>query len=323
MGLPKKLLGGAVAALAAVAAASARARRAEPPDLPPPPPGDTGRHPWRHAELFYTRTGSGPAALLLHDLYAGASGEEMALLAARLTPDFETFNLDLPGFGRSGHPRLRYGPDLFFDAIVEFVRHEIDRPTLIVGSGLSAAYATEAAIRLGRLATGVALIAPPEPEGLGIIEAPTWRPLAYQALRSPLGDAYHLWRASGVRRRHLLARDLAVFPPDLEERAERLHRYARQADSRWPLWSLWAGDLSWDPRAALSRLGAPAIVLWGAEARTNAAAPEAYAAVRPDLAQHVVPGTARWPHVDAADPVADALLAWWAREGIHEPGDEE
>ena len=323
MGLRKTLLGGAVAALAAVAAASARARRATPPDLPPPAPGDSGRHAWRHAELFYTRVGSGPAALLLHDLYAGASGEEMAPLAERLAADFDTFVLDLPGFGRSGHPRLRYGPDLFFDAIVEFVRHEIDRPTLLVGSGLSAGYATEAAIRLGRLATGVALIAPPEPEGVAVIEAPTWRPLAYQALRSPLGDAYHLWRASGIRRRQVLQRGLASPPADLDERADRLHRYARQPDSRWSLWSLWAGDLAWDPRAALSRLGSPAIVVWGAEARTNAAAPEAYGAVRPDLDQVVVPGTARWPHVDAPDPVAQALLEWWAREGVHERGEEE
>ena len=39
------------------------------------------------------------------------------------------------------------GPDLFFDAIVEFVRHGIDAPVLLIGSGLAAAYATEAAIR--------------------------------------------------------------------------------------------------------------------------------------------------------------------------------
>lgn len=323
MGLRKKFLGGAVAALAAVAAASARARRAAPPELPPPAPGEPGRHAWRHADLFFTRIGSGPAALLLHDLYAGASAEEMAPLAGQLAPDFETFLLDLPGFGRSGRPKLRYGPDLFFDAIVEFVRHEIDRPTLLVGSGLSAAYASEAAIRLGGLVTGVALIAPPEPEGLAVIEAPTWRPLAYQALRSPLGDAYHLWRASGIRRRQLLQRDLAAPPADLDERADRLHRYARQPESRWPLWSLWAGDLAWDPRASLSRLGAPAIVVWGAEARSNAAAPEAYAAVRPDLEQEVLAGTARWPHVDTPDGVAERLLEWWAREGVHERGAEE
>ena len=323
MGLRKKLLGGAVVALAGVAAASARVRRAGSPELPPPAPGEAGRHPWRHAELFYTRVGTGPAALLLHDLYAGASGEEMAPLAERLAAEVEAFVLDLPGFGRSGHPRLRYGPDLFFDAIVEFVRHEIDRPTLLIGSGLSSAYAAEAAIRLGRLASGVALIAPPEPEGTAVIEAPTWRPLAYQALRSPLGDAVHLWRASETRRRQVLERDLAVEPVDLDERAERLHRYARQRDSRWPLWSLWAGDLAWDPRAALSRLGAPAIVVWGAEARKNAAAPEAYRAVRPDLPQEVLPGTARWPHVDAPARVADTILEWWAREGIHEHGDEE
>jgi pimeloyl-ACP methyl ester carboxylesterase len=323
MGLPRKLLGGAVAATAALVAASASARRSIPPELPPPAPGDPGRHPWRHAELFFTRAGSGAPALLIHDLYAGASSDEIAPLAERLSSSVETVLLDLPGFGRSGHPRMRYGPDLFFDAIVEFVRHQIDRPTLLIGSGLSAAYAAEAAIRLGRLVTGVVLIAPPEPQGLAVIESPSWRPLAYQLLRSPIGDAYHLWRSSGVRRRQVLERDLAVAPLDLGERADRLHRYARQRDSRWPLWSLWAGDLAWDPRASLSRLGAPALVVWGAAARTNAAAPEAYHAVRPDLPQEVVPGTARWPHVDAPERVADTILEWWAVEGTHANHEEE
>ena len=66
----------------------------------------------------------------------------MAPLAERLSAELETVRLDLPGFGRSGHPRLRYGPDLFFDAIVELVRHGIDAPVLLIGSGLAAAYAT-------------------------------------------------------------------------------------------------------------------------------------------------------------------------------------
>src|SRR5512134_3429363 len=142
MGPSKKLLAGVVAATAALAAASARVRRAVPPELPAPRSGASGHHPWRHADLFFTRAGSGPPALLIHDLYAGASGEEMAPLSERLGSEMETLLLDLPGFGRSGIPRMRYGPDLFFDAIVEFVRHGIDRPTLLVGSGLAAAYVT-------------------------------------------------------------------------------------------------------------------------------------------------------------------------------------
>ncbi len=323
MPLSRKLFGGAVIATAAVAAARVRGRRSSPPALPPPGPGSHGSYPWRHADLFFTRAGAGAPALLLHDLYAGASGAEMAPLAGRLSGALETTLLDLPGFGRSGRPRLRFGPDLFFDGIVEFVRHQVDAATLIVGSGLSAAYAVEAAVRLGRLARGVVLIAPPEPSGVASIEAPAWRPLAYQALRSPIGDAVRLWRSSAAGRRRLLERSLAVTPPDIEQRADGLRRFAGQPDSGWPLWSLWAGDLAWDPRPALSRLGAPALVIWGAEARVNAAAPEAYGAVRPDMPQHVVPGTGRWPHVDAPDEVAETLLDWCAVEGVERKGGEE
>ena len=323
MPLSRKLIGGAVIAAAAVAVARVSTRRSSPPELPPPGPGRPGSYPWRHADLFFTQAGTGTPALLMHDLYAGASGAEMASLAERLSVGLETTLVDLPGFGRSGRPRLRFGPDLFFDAIVEFVRHEVEAPALLVGSGLSAAYAVEAAARLGRLARGVVLIAPPEPSGVESIEAPAWRPFAYQALRSPIGDAALLWRSSTAGRRRLLERSLAVTPPDIEERADGLRRFASQPDSGWPLWSLWAGDLAWDPRPALSRLGAPALVIWGAEARDNAAAPEAYGAVRPDMPQHVVPGTGRWPHVDAPDEVAETLLEWWAVEGIERKGGDE
>jgi pimeloyl-ACP methyl ester carboxylesterase len=322
MPLSRKLLGGAVIATAAIAAARLRARRS-PPELPPPGPGHPGTFPWRHADLFFTHAGAGRPAILLHDLYAGASSAEMQPLAERLAGRLETTLLDLPGFGRSGRPRLRFGPDLFFDAIVEFVRHAVGAPALLIGSGLSAAFAVEAAGRLGRLATGVVLIAPPEPAGGIGIETPTWRPLAYQALRSPVGDAVRLWRSSAAGRRRLLERALAVTPPDIDERADELRRFARQPDSGWPLASLWAGDLAWDPRPALSRLGAPALVLWGAEARTNAAAPDAYAAVRPDLSQDVVPGTGRWPHLDAPDRIAERIEEWWAVEGPRETGGVE
>ncbi len=322
MSLSRKLFGGAVIATAAIAAARARARRSVPPELPPPGPGSPGSYPWRHADLFFTRQGAGVPALLLHDLYAGASSAEMAPVARRLATELETTLLDLPGFGRSGRPRLRFGPDLFFDAIVEFIRHAIDAPTLLIGGGLSAAYAVEAAARLGRLARGVVLIAPPEASGVAL-ESPAWRPLAYQALRSPIGDAVRLWRSSALGRRRLLERALAVTPPDIEERADDLRRFALQPGSGWALSSLWAGDLTWDPRPALSRLGAPALVIWGAEAPTNAAAPEAYGAVRPDMPQRVVPGTGRWPHLDDPDGVADRILEWWAVEGIERTGGGE
>ncbi|MDX1661543.1 MAG: alpha/beta fold hydrolase, partial [Gemmatimonadota bacterium] len=209
MGLGRKLIGGALAATAA-ATAAARALRATAPHPPAPPEGAPRRYPWRHAEIFLASRGEGPDALLLHDLYTGASSLEMEPLADRLAEEWTVHLADLPGFGRSGRPEMRFGPDLFFDAIVELVRHSIDRPTVLVGSGLSAAYAVEAAVRLGDLVSGVVLLGPPEPEGPGVIEHPTWRPLAYQALRTPFGEAYHALHAAKAWRRHALSTDLAA-----------------------------------------------------------------------------------------------------------------
>lgn len=310
MGRTRGWLGAAVAAIAG-AVASARILGSHPPPAPNPPAGTPHRFPWRHAEIFVAVRGAGPPALLVHDLYTGAAGAELEPLADRLDGRFTVHVADLPGFGRSGRPAMRFGPDLFIDAVVELVRHGVGEPTLLVASGLGAAYAVEAAVRLGDDVTGVVLLGPPEPEGIGLLESPSWRPLAYQLLRSPLGIVYHHLHATPIVQRRTHRRALAAEPPDFERRIARLSRSARQPGGHWPLWSLWVGDLAWDARPALARLGAPALVLWGAETRGNPAAPETYEAVRPDLEQRVVPGTARWPHVDDPDRSAEAILDWW------------
>ena len=318
MGFPRKLAGAALAAgAAAIALPRLLTRRA--PDPPRPAAGVPQTYPWRHADVFMTVRGQGPAALLLHDLYTGASGAEMEALADLLSNRLEVHVADLPGFGRSGRPAMRYAPDLFFDAIVELVRHSIDRPTLLLASGLTGAFAAEAALRLGNSTTGLVLLGPPEPDREGFIRPPIWGGAVYQILRSPLGQAYHWWHASLPVQRRALELDLATSTLDLEERARSRSRSARQPGGAWPLWSLWTGDLVWDPRPALARLGAPALVLWGAETKGDPAAPEAYRAVRPDLAQAVVPGTARWPHVDAPEAAARAVLEWWDRQAAPAP----
>ncbi len=322
MGLPRKLAGAALAAGAA-AIALPRFLTRRPPDLPRPAGGVAKTYPWRHADIFRTVRGQGPAALLLHDLYTGASGAEMDALAEFLSDRLEVHVADMPGFGRSGRPAMRYAPDLFFDAIVELARHAIDRPTLIVGSGLTGAFAAEAALRLGNSVTGLVLLDPPEPDREGFLRPPIWGGAAYQILRSPLGQAYHWWHASPAVQRRTLELDLASSAVDLEERARSRSRFARQPGGAWPLWSLWTGDLVWDPRPALARLGAPALVLWGAETKGDPAAPEAYRAVRPDLEQEVVPGTARWPHVDAPEATARALLAWRDRAAAPTPASRD
>lgn len=254
--------------------------------------------------------------LLLHDLHTGASGRQMGPLGDRLAGSFTVHTADLPGFGRSGRPPMRYDPELYRDAIVELVRHAIDAPTLLVGAGLSAAWAIEAALRLGPgAATGAVLLAPPEAGGSQAIRAPAWGPLAYQVLRSPFGRAYHWWHASPAVQRHTLRTSLAGAPADVDRRAAELSRSARQPDGHWPLWSLWSGGLAHDPLPALARIEAPVLVLWGAEARRHPAAPEAYRAARPDLTQDAIPGTARWPHIDQPDLTAAAILDWWEAEG--------
>lgn len=310
MGLLKKVVGSA-AAMTAGALALSRWSRGGAPEIPPPVSGTPTRFAWRHSDLFLVRRGSGPFALLLHDLYSGASSAEVARLAERLENDFTVHMLDLPGFGRSIGPPMRYDPALYIDAIVDLVHHGLEEPTILIGCGRSAPFAAEAAARLGERALGLILIAPDEPTPTDSIEPPPWGSLAYQVLRSPIGDAYHFWRGGTGERGRFIRRETAGDLGNLAELAESMHQYARQPRAKWPLWSLWAGDLAHDPRSVLAQLEAPVLVLWGAEAAVNPAAPEVYEAARPDLSQHVVSSTSRWPHLEAPGRVADQVRSWW------------
>jgi pimeloyl-ACP methyl ester carboxylesterase len=302
------MVGGALVA-GATAAAVTRLLRARPPVLPPPPPGEPRRWAWRHADLFVTVRGAGPPILLLHDVYTGAGGHEMVALGDRLAAHHTVHTLDLPGFGRSGKPRMRYSPGFFTDAIVEYVRHGIDAPAVLTGSGLTAAYVVDAAARLGDLAAGIILLGPFE-GAVEPFESPVLNRVAYQLLRTPFGELYHHVHAIAPWRRRALRAWMAAPGADLDGRADALHRYASQPGAEWPLWSLWCGELTEDPRARLAEIEAPVLAVWGAETHDDPSAPEAYRAARPDITQRVIPGTSRWPHVDDPDATAEAILSW-------------
>lgn len=163
-------------------------------------PGAPGRFEWRHASLFFTHRGAGAPLLLLHDLSRGASGVEMATLGARLSDRFTVYTLDLPGHGRSDDPAMKHDTEFFADAVVEFVRHEIGAPALVVASGQTARSACRAAATTRDAIDRLVLISPPDtvpPDLRRLATAPLilWssrtsgNPLAPEHYREALPDA--------------------------------------------------------------------------------------------------------------------------------------
>src|SRR4051794_26150635 len=110
---------------------------------------------WRRRhQVHYRRRGLGDPLLLVHNIYAGASGEEFAHKGDGLARHFTVYAVDLLGFGDSAAPWMKYTAGLYVDLLRDFARDVIGSPAHVLAAGLSCAYVTEAAVRDDAAAKG-------------------------------------------------------------------------------------------------------------------------------------------------------------------------
>jgi pimeloyl-ACP methyl ester carboxylesterase len=127
-----------------------------------------------------------PAIVHVHGF--GISGTYLTPTASRLAPFFRTYVPDLPGFGRSQHPRHPLGIPALADAIARFMDLVgLDRATLLgnsLGCPITAAFATAHPDRIER----AILVSPAGgPHNRPIVKGVAQ--LALAGLREPLGMA--------------------------------------------------------------------------------------------------------------------------------------
>ncbi len=84
---------------------------------------EEARIPFPGGDLACAVSGRGPPFLLIHSVNAAASRAEMDALASRLSRRFRVYNLDLPGFGASERPKLRYDVGRFVAAVEAAAGH--------------------------------------------------------------------------------------------------------------------------------------------------------------------------------------------------------
>ncbi|WP_430504497.1 alpha/beta fold hydrolase [Haloparvum sp. PAK95] len=135
---------GSVALGVGTAAAAARGLRYDE-ELEPALVGEQDTYRWRGMDVAYTEGGDpdDPDLVLLHGVNAAGSSGEWREVFGDLTADYHVVAPDLPGFGRSDRPPLRYSAALYEDFVHDFLQ-SFDDPT-VVASSLSAAYAARAA----------------------------------------------------------------------------------------------------------------------------------------------------------------------------------
>jgi pimeloyl-ACP methyl ester carboxylesterase len=262
----RNLAGTALLGVGAMAAANVGLRYEG--ELESPLVGDDGTFRWRGMDVAYTEAGdpADPDLVLLHGINAAGSSGEWREVFGDLTADHHVVAPDLPGYGRSDRPPLRYSAALYEDFVGDFLA-EFDEPA-VVASSLSAAYAAgalagdsargdlEVSGFVGVCPTAVAGPSPPKP----------W---LRELIRSPLvGSAVFNLIASKPSIRYFNA-DHGYYDPDAptEEWVDYEWRTSHVENARFAPASFVSGYLNSDVdlAAALAGLDVPPTIVWGRE----------------------------------------------------------
>lgn len=92
---------------------------------------------WRFGKIYYTKKGSGPAILLVHDLNHTSSHYEWKEVADKLAKSYTVYTLDLIGCGNSDKPKITYTNYLFVQLLSDFMRDVIKEKTTVVSTRYS------------------------------------------------------------------------------------------------------------------------------------------------------------------------------------------
>jgi pimeloyl-ACP methyl ester carboxylesterase len=117
---------------------------------------------WLNA--YVDRSAAGRPLVLIHSVNAAASAFEMGPLFRHYRSQRPVYALDLPGYGQSNRLQRDYTPQLFANAIAEFIEAQVGEPADVVGLSLGCEFVARAALARPELFHSLALISP---SGLG------------------------------------------------------------------------------------------------------------------------------------------------------------
>jgi pimeloyl-ACP methyl ester carboxylesterase len=253
-------LAAGVGVVGAVAAANAALARRTPP-LEPALAGSQETFRWRGMDVRYAAAGdpSDPDVVLLHGVNAAGSNGEFREVFEELAESYHVVAPDLPGFGTSDRPPLRYSAALYEEFVADFLA-AFETPA-VVASGLTASYVAAAA---GDDVSRLVLVCPTAKAGP---EPTAW---LREAIRAPVvGQGLFNLLASKPSIRYFNA-DHGYY--DVQKATDEWVAYewrtAHQENARFAPASFVSGYLNSDVDlgAALGDFGAPVTLLWGREA---------------------------------------------------------
>lgn len=269
--------------------------------------GGEGRFwPWREGDVFYAKTGEGPAAvILLHGIYAGASLFEWRKNFSALgAGPFKVYAPDWLGFGLSDKPRVRYTGAMYVDQLQGFIREVVGQPCAVVASSLGAAYAIEAARAMPDLIQSLVLICPTGFTHLASRAGLPSSQMLWRILSLPLiGTSLYNALTSRVTLRTYLENQVYFDPSYVtDEVVDHYSTAAHQYGSQYAALCFVSGLLDYSIRDSVPKLSQPAIrIVWGREARmTPLSDAEPFLAANPHAELTVFDKAGLLPHDEQA-----------------------
>ena len=300
-------LGAAVAGLTGGVVVGDRLLRGAAGELEPALDATERTYRWRGMDVAYAELGAhdDPTLLCLHGINAAGSSGEFREVAGSLAETHHVIAPDLPGFGRSDRPPLRYSATLYEEFVRDFVA-AFENPA-VVASSLTGAYLTAVADDLDF--ASLVLICPTERGG------PDRNLLARELLRAPVvGEALFNLLTSKPSIRYFNA-DHGYYDMDRVSGAwmDYEWRTAHQPNARYAPASFVSGFLNadFDLEATLADVDAPVTLLWGREADITPLKRGRELAEAADCRLVVIDDAKLLPHVEfperALEVVRDAI----------------
>ena len=274
--------------------------------------GDARFWPGPYGDIFYTKQGKGRPVVLLHGIYAGASGYEWRKNFDALSEHELVYAPDWLGFGLSDKPRLKYTASQYVEQLNQFLREVVKEPCTLIASSLASAYAVQAAVDQPGLVEKLILICPTGFRHLA--KAPdAGTEAVYQLTHAPLlGTTLYNGMTSLAGLRSYLMNQ-TYFDPSFVDDALVEHYFtaSHQYGAQNAPPSFVSGLLNHSVAAAFPALPQKTLrIVWGREARmTPLSDAEAFLAANPNAELTVLDKSGLLPHDEQAQAFNRLVIA--------------
>ena len=282
--------------------------------------GEARFWPGPYGDVFYTKQGKGRPVVLLHGLYAGASGFEWRKNFDALSEHELVYAPDWLGFGLSDKPRIKYTAAQYIEQLTQFLTEVVKEPCTIIASSLATAYAVQVAADHPDLIEKLVLICPTGFQNLA--KAPDAGTEAiYQLTHLPLlGTAIHNSITSMASLRYYLMNQ-TYFDPSYVDDALLAHYFtaAHQYGAQNAPPSFFSGYLNQSVAEAFPKLTQTIVqIVWGREARlTPLSDAEAFLAANSRAELTVFDKSGLLPHDEQAQAFNRLVIAALSSEKTH------